>query len=310
MEFDPTSTLVATGSADSTIKVWDVDRGHATHNFKGHSGIISVVRFHPDRRRLRLVSGSDDCKVRVWDLESRSCVAVLDSHVSVVRSLDFSVDGRHLVTGGRDKVLSMWNMETFELEKTLPIFESIEASGVIAASSPAPAGVAKKGSVIAYSGGEKGIIRIWDLLSGKCLMEQEPETNSNHEIVGIIYLKKSHSLVALTSDQNILFYNLADGLKRTRQIAGYNEEVLDLTLLGQEESHLAVVTNTDQLRVYNLETNDCDILYGHTEIVMCVDRSKTGTTFVSGAKDRKAIVWKFDAEAEPESRGNGLGVTG
>jgi U3 small nucleolar RNA-associated protein 13 len=74
MAFDATSTLVATGSADSTIKVWDVDRGHATHSFKGHSGVISALAFFNSKKgknRILLASASDDCKVRVWDLNSK-----------------------------------------------------------------------------------------------------------------------------------------------------------------------------------------------------------------------------------------------
>ncbi|CAN0277644.1 unnamed protein product, partial [Hapterophycus canaliculatus] len=42
-----TGTLVATGSSDSTVKVWDVERGYCTHNFRGHKGVVSVVAFHP-----------------------------------------------------------------------------------------------------------------------------------------------------------------------------------------------------------------------------------------------------------------------
>ncbi|KAJ2753458.1 U3 small nucleolar RNA-associated protein, partial [Coemansia nantahalensis] len=42
MDIDATSTLVATGSADNTVKVWDIDRGYCTHNFKGHGGLVTA----------------------------------------------------------------------------------------------------------------------------------------------------------------------------------------------------------------------------------------------------------------------------
>jgi len=71
MDFDPTSTLVATGSADSTIKIWDVEKGYCTHNFRGHSGVISVLKFHFDPDKLELYSGSDDCQIRIWDLRKK-----------------------------------------------------------------------------------------------------------------------------------------------------------------------------------------------------------------------------------------------
>ncbi|KAJ3168523.1 Transducin (beta)-like 3 [Geranomyces variabilis] len=309
MDFDSTSTLVATGSADSTVKVWDADGGFCTHNFKGHSGIVSAVKFHPGSDTIRLVSGSDDCKIRVWDLNTRACLATLDSHVSVVRSLDFSANGAYLVSGARDKVVCLWNMRTFELEKTLPIFESVETVGVLLSNTPLPASVsaglvgAAENRLLIYTGGDKGTFRVWDVMAGECVLAQPKQANTKHEILESIYLSNSHSLVAVTSDQNLLFHDLATGLARTRQIAGYNQEVLDLAMLGPDDSHLAVVTNTEQVRIYNLATMDCDILYGHSEIVMCVDRSRDGTLLASGARDHKAVVWKFRPEAtDPAER--------
>ncbi|TPX56305.1 hypothetical protein PhCBS80983_g04618 [Powellomyces hirtus] len=309
MDFDASSTLVATGSADSTVKVWDADGGFCTHNFKGHSGIVSVVKFHPTSSdtHLRLVSGSDDCKIRVWDLHKRTCVAVLDSHVSVIRGLDFSANGAYLVSGARDKVVCLWNMTTFELEKTVPVFETVETVGVLLGSSPLPESArnidgAAANRLLIYTGGDKGVLRLWDVMANTCVLTQPAEPNSKHEILETIYLRKTHTLVAVTSDQNLLFHDLATGLKRTRQIAGYNQEVLDLKLMGPEDSHLAVVTNTEQVRIYNLETMDCDILYGHSEIVMAIDRSRDGTLLASGARDHNAVVWKFRRDETPENR--------
>ena len=71
MDVDETSTLVATGSADSTVKVWDIERGFCTHNFRGHGGIISSLKFWKDNSRWMLISGADDCNIRIWDLLKR-----------------------------------------------------------------------------------------------------------------------------------------------------------------------------------------------------------------------------------------------
>jgi U3 small nucleolar RNA-associated protein 13 len=123
MTFDPSGTLLATGSADSTVKVWDIEKGFCTHNFKGHGGIISALAFHPDKSRWMLFSGSDDTKVRVWDLRTRKCTAVLESHVSVVRGLDVSPCGDYLISGSRDKVMCVWDLKKKALSRTLPIME-------------------------------------------------------------------------------------------------------------------------------------------------------------------------------------------
>lgn len=48
------------------------------------------------------------------------------------------------------------------------------------------------------------------------------------------------------------------------QFVGYNDEVLDVKFLGKADSHIVVATNSCQLKVFELLTNSCQILYGHT----------------------------------------------
>jgi U3 small nucleolar RNA-associated protein 13 len=77
MDFEATSTLLATGSADATIKVWDIRKGFCTHNFKGSSGVVSTVKFHPDKKKLQLFSCATDCLVRWWDLRTSKPIGAL-----------------------------------------------------------------------------------------------------------------------------------------------------------------------------------------------------------------------------------------
>lgn len=99
-------------------------------------------------------------------------------------------------------------------------------------------------------------------------------------------------MICVTGDQNLLFYALDENITRYKQIAGYNEEILDLEFVG-DDNHVAVVSNTEQLRIYNLETLDCEILHGHYEIVLCVCSSNDRTMMITGSKDNSAIVWKI-----------------
>jgi U3 small nucleolar RNA-associated protein 13 len=47
MVYDPTGTLVATGSADRTVRVWDIERGYCTHHFRDHTDVVRSLVFHP-----------------------------------------------------------------------------------------------------------------------------------------------------------------------------------------------------------------------------------------------------------------------
>jgi len=79
----------------------------------------------------------------------------------------------------------------------------------------------------------------------------------------------------VTIDQTILFYNL-ETFERVKQIVGMNDEVIDVQFVGDNNSHLAVASNTETLRVYNLQNLDCQVYFGHTDVIICMDSNKDG----------------------------------
>jgi U3 small nucleolar RNA-associated protein 13 len=131
MDYDPSGVFVATGSADRTARVWDMRGGFATHNFRGHGGIVSLVKFHPDPKKLLLITSCDDCATRIWSMYDKSCVATLGNHMSAVTSVAFSIDGNTMVTGSRDKVINFWEMRRHTLMKTLPVYEEVEGLCIV-----------------------------------------------------------------------------------------------------------------------------------------------------------------------------------
>lgn len=203
---DPTSTYLASGSADGVVKVWDIVRGYVTHLFRGHGGVVSALAFDfpfdpssvDNGRRMRLITGCVDTKIRIFNLASTAArsgaaakpEAVLDGHVSVPRGLDVSRDGKWLVSGGRDSVVLVWDISSVSsdsvhsksksskgkekegfpsLVKTIPILERVEAVGLLR-QDESLAGTKSDGAALQiYTGGEKGVIRVWDARKGSIL---------------------------------------------------------------------------------------------------------------------------------------------
>ncbi|GAA5987953.1 hypothetical protein JCM10908_007288 [Rhodotorula pacifica] len=328
---DPTGTLFATGAADGTVKVWDAAHGHCTHVFKGHGGVISAMVFDiasagdgGRQGRARLVTGADDCKIRVWDLRTREGVHVLDGHVSVVRGLDVTRDGKLLVSGGRDKVVNLWDLERGVLRKTIPVFETVEAVGLVDVPEGSTAdrkgkGKEKEGSTTRraiFTGGDKGQIRLWDMMTNELIQEGAAEEGAAsasasgvgkvHEILDVIHTPATGSLTAVYVDQNIVTRSLPS-LTVTRQVIGFNDEVIDSCFLASpspssssssaddtsaSETSLAIATNSDLIRIYDLERFNTTLLEGHDDVVLGLARSGDGQLLVSGSKDNTARVWR------------------
>ena len=89
LAFDPTTTLVASGGTDGSLKVWDICKQYCTHNLKGGSGVYSLVKFHSEAKTLTVYGASLDGKIRCWDLKTSNLISTLEGHFSAVTGLTF-----------------------------------------------------------------------------------------------------------------------------------------------------------------------------------------------------------------------------
>lgn len=299
---DSTGTLLATGSADGVIKVWDIRGGYVTHTFRGHSGIISALHFfettdpernitstknHKKKRRkssenedeemqdamadkntpnasFRLASGSEDGKIRIWDLAKRKSLAALDSHVSVVRGLDFSAEENALVSGSRDKTIILWDASSWKVKRVVPVLEGVEAVGFL------------QNSNFIYTGGEHGTLRVWNARSGNEATKEQQAGNENDGIVHICHNQNKNFLLCVHADQSLILHTTLplssplpsgvtiDPLPVLRRISGTHDEIIDLAYVTPDRSLLALATNSEDIRLVSLASSSSSTTYPAT----------------------------------------------
>ena len=104
MDYDRTSTLVATGSTDNVVRVWDIERGYCTHSFKYHRDVIKFLKFHPNPNKMLLFSSSDDSTLKVYNLTNSTCVGDFSTHILAPTDIAFTNDQEIMISVGRDKV--------------------------------------------------------------------------------------------------------------------------------------------------------------------------------------------------------------
>lgn len=295
MAIDPTSSLIATGGAEGAVKVWDLEGGFTTHNFRGHGGIISALKFWGKQGSSdwKLASGSDDTKVRVWDLVQSTCLAVLDSHVSVIRGLDFSKDGKRLISGGRDKVVNVWDISKKKMSNitTVPVFDALESLTFLEPG--ALEGYSDPNEQLVVVGGENGTTSVWSLVKSKKITENihRDENSTEETAVSDIIYKKNGLLMSILTDQTLIELNLNIEFDTKRRIGGHHGEIIDCTYVGEDESHLAIATNSPEVRVLKWGSLEHQVLDGHKDIVIAIDRSVDGRWLATAGKDRIAILW-------------------
>lgn len=113
----PDGRLVAAGSLDKHLRIWDTHTGELLERLEGHKDSVYSVAFMAGGRTL--VSGSLDKTVKMWQLGTRGydrsknpCLATLTGHKDFVLSVGCTLDGRWIISGSKDRGVQFWDTRT------------------------------------------------------------------------------------------------------------------------------------------------------------------------------------------------------
>ena len=95
MTFSPDGQLLASGSTDQTVRIWDPTTGALIQTLEGHSSWVDSVAFSPDGHLL--ASSSVDGTARLWDSATGALTQTWNIE-NFFTTLEFSYDGLHLYT--------------------------------------------------------------------------------------------------------------------------------------------------------------------------------------------------------------------
>jgi WD40 repeat protein len=222
------SMLLASGSRDHTLKIWDLKQRQEIFTLIGHQAGVNAVAFsaegdimasgsadktvkiwNPHIGQLTatltgaklsitaiafnpfapiLVSASADSTIQVWDLTTLEQIRTLTAHTAAVRAIAFSPDGKILATGGEDRTICLWDTARWQCICVLP-----GHSWAISALTFMPNGK------FLISGSWDKMMKIWQISTSS---EIEVLTGHLDTVSGIAIAEKRTS--ALTRDGAIL----------------------------------------------------------------------------------------------------------
>lgn len=99
--------MLASGSTDSSVRLWDVQSGQCLQVLTEHKGGVRSVSFSADGQQL--ASGSEDKTVRVWNLQGQ-CLRILKGHSQSVYSVHFATDRQTLASSSNDATVRIWDV--------------------------------------------------------------------------------------------------------------------------------------------------------------------------------------------------------
>lgn len=170
------ATLAATGSADFSVKLWDAISGDLIATLE-HRHVVKSVAFTPDGSRL--ITGGHERILRVFDLgpiiaqrEAIHPIATCELHTKEIIRKVVTISDTIVVTGQVDGTISVWNVETKELQKSFKV-DGQDTGGIMDMES------SRNGEILTVAAGNKVGVLISSLLltdgvdSGRILRYRE-----------------------------------------------------------------------------------------------------------------------------------------
>ncbi|NJO50646.1 MAG: CHAT domain-containing protein [Leptolyngbyaceae cyanobacterium RM2_2_4] len=271
----PDGQTFASGSEDSTIKLWNLETGELVQTLSAQSGAARSVAISPDGETL--VSGHGDNTVHLWNLTTGELQQTLTGHGEPVWTVAISPDGKTLATGSYDGIIKFWQLDTGELKHTLTGHTGPVWSVAISPDS----------NILASASSDK-TVRVWDLQTGEPL--RPPLENHSDAVRTVAIGTDNQTLISGSWDKTIKIWNLHTG-ELGRTLSGHHDRVTAVAL--SPDGKTLVSGSVDQtLILWNLGTGESlSTLSLHSDWILSVAISPDGQTLLSSGRDRNIFLF-------------------
>jgi WD40 repeat protein len=193
IKFSPDSNLLASGSVDSTIKIWNRENGTLVSSFKQPSG-VTYLAYSADGSLI--ATGAYDGKLRLWNATEGILAKTFTGNEGTIWTIDLSPDGKIIAGAGEEKLVKLWDITSGQLLHTLAGHKlniwDIKFS--------------PDGSKIASASFDE-TVKIWDAATGKLLHDL---TDHSEAIVSLAFSPDGKILASTSDDKTIKLWNTTD----------------------------------------------------------------------------------------------------
>ena len=294
---DQNEHILATGSYDTTIKIWDIEGGNEIRTLRGHTSGIRCLQFDD----TKLISGSLDNTLRIWNWRTGECLRVLTGHRGGIIGLHFV--SKLLASCSSDNTIRVWNFEDgsqFTLHGHTDFVNAVKIDPE---------------SRTMLSASDDLTVRLWDLDSRTCLkILSRDGLGQGHvgQIQQVVPLPHDFELDEDSYyDPNESSDDALSAHSPTHEAHGHTQDSyssanapfeypVDSSLTTPPTSparpspprYILTGALDSQIRLWDMRNGRClRTFFGHLEGVWALAAGKL--RLVSGAEDRMVKVWDF-----------------
>ncbi len=208
--------ILASGSGDKTIRLWDLTTKDSIKTLKGHTEIIFDVVFNEDGTEL--LSGSWDGTAKRWNVQTGECIATYRLKEGSPFSLTYTPNDLYFLTGSFAKKMELWEMDSqkkvLEWIGHTHIIQSLEWN---------------KSHTEILSAGWDLSVRLWNWKNGLQLQKFKGHTDKVHKA---IFWDNDQKIITASSDRTIRIWNVQTG-KTLSILEGHSAPVVDLEVFNE-----------------------------------------------------------------------------
>jgi WD40 repeat protein/DNA-binding Xre family transcriptional regulator len=233
------SQILASGSDDATIKIWDQSSGECLQTLWGHSSWVHTVSFSPDGKLL--ASGSRDKTVKIWDWYTGECLHTLVGHSDRVQTIAFSSCGKILASGSNDRTIKLWDVSTGICLQTLS-----EHSDWVLSVAFSPCA-----DMLASASGDR-TIKLWDIQTGQCL-----QTFPGHmyRVRTIAFSPDGQTLASCSDDQTVKLWDIST--KACLKTFQEHRKAVRSIAFSPNGFMLVSSSEDETIKLWDIETGEC-----------------------------------------------------
>ncbi|BBD60981.1 WD-40 repeat-containing protein [Nostoc sp. HK-01] len=321
--FSPNGQIIASGSADKTIRLWDL-HGKELKILREHQASITSLAFSPDGKTL--VSASEDGKVKIWNVEhldDKNKILISNKTLTedTVTKISFTPNGQKLIISGlfdvkiKDlKELDEEGISLIEEARTEVITSfSLSSDGKMLAIAKA------KNENFSFSDPlQDSTIELWNLENKPKKITQFIAAQKN-TISSIVFSPDNKTLASASLDHVVKIWDLKQfnsKLSKTFEPPNDSQEkseditiAIDLLAFSPDSQTLAYGDNKT-VKLWNLSTKQLQTsLNGHQADISSVAFSPDGGTLASAGGDNTIILWNLDGKLLNTLTGHEAAVT-
>ena len=279
--------LLASGSGDETIRLWDPRNGRLQKVLTGHTAAVRALAFSTDGRFL--ASGGRDRTWRIWEAKTGKEQATLSTRFGNIRSLTFSPDGQTLATGGDGGSVYLWDWQAKKQRKVMK-----SGFGIVFAIAYSP-----DGRLLA-TGNSDALVHLWDPSSGR-----QQDTLSGHRgAVHTIAISPHGDLLASGgADKTIRLWDLGTGNERG-VFTGHTDAIQSVTFSPDGQTIVSGAKD-GTIRLWDWKSGrELHTLSKQRGPVWTLTFSPDGKSIASGGRDRAVRLQSFRPSMRIVERGD------